>query len=203
MDKETTSQLEYIHKLSDEELVGLFSSTHNEVYFAELYNRYRHLSYGVCLKILKNETDSLDVVSDVFRILIEKVPFSNINSFKSYLYTVSRNESFAKLRKRKVDQSKMTELHAVQDSPFDFVENKKLTALLDNEISVDEKVEEAVQGLRFEQQTCIRLFFYENKSYKEIADETGYSENLVKSYLQNGKRNLRLVLEKELRKLII
>ena len=191
-----------IQGLADEELVSLFASTRNEKYFAELYRRYRHLSYGVCLKIMKNESDSLDVVSEVFRILFEKIPTANIKSFRSYIYTVSKNECIAKLRKRKTELTKMADLKAMQDKPLDFVENKKLTALLDNEPSMDAKVEEAVQKLRAEQQTCIRLFFYENKSYKEISAQTGYSEKQVKSYLQNGKRNLRLALEKDLQKLI-
>ena len=191
-----------IQDLGDEELVSLFAATRNEKYFAELYRRYRHLSFGVCMKMMKNESDSLDVVSEVFRILFEKIPSANIKSFRSYIYTVSRNECIAKLRKRKTELSKLADLKAMQDKPLDFVENKKLTALLDNEPSMDSKVEEAVQNLRPEQQTCIRLFFYENKSYKEIADQTGYSEKQVKSYLQNGKRNLRLALGKELQKLI-
>lgn len=201
MDSEVNKH-ENIELLSDEDLVSRFAKTQKEKYFAELYRRYRHLSFGVCLKMMKNESDSLDVVADVFRILFEKLPSANIKSFRSYLYTVSRNECIAKLRKRKTEMNKMADLKTMQDKPLDFVENKKLIALLDNEISIDVKVEEAVKSLRDEQQTCVHLFFYENKSYKEIADQTGYSEKQVKSYLQNGKRNLRLMLEKELQKLI-
>ncbi len=199
---QASSQHTNMRNLDDEELVSLFASTREEKFFAELYHRYRHLSFGICLKMMKDESDSMDVVSEVFRILFEKIPTANIKSFRSYIYAVSRNECIAKLRKRKTELTKMSDLKAMQDKPLDFVENKKLMALLDNEIPLDDKVEDAVQNLRAEQQTCVRLFFYENKSYKEIADQTGYSEKQVKSYLQNGKRNLRLMLEKELQKLI-
>ncbi|GIV31849.1 MAG: DNA-directed RNA polymerase sigma-70 factor [Saprospiraceae bacterium] len=186
--------------MSDEELVSHFAQSGDDIYFEELYNRYRHLSYGVCLKLMKDENDSLDVVADVFRILYEKLPTANIQSFRSYLYTVSRNECIGRLRKRQAEYARKAEWKSMQDKPSAFVENRRLVALLDNETPIDVKVEAAVESLKEEQRTCIRLFFYEGKSYREIAELTGYSEKAVKSYLQNGKRNLRIRLEEEFRK---
>ena len=83
--------LESIKQMTDEELVSEFSRTGQQNYFGELYNRYAHLSFGVCMKVLRNEEESRDVVSRVFLILHKKIPTSNIQSFKKYLYTVSRN----------------------------------------------------------------------------------------------------------------
>ncbi|MBI1226394.1 MAG: sigma-70 family RNA polymerase sigma factor [Bacteroidetes bacterium] len=189
-----------VQQLSDEELVSKFSATQQQTYFEELYRRYKHLAYGVCLKLMKNEDESRDVVSDVFKILFVKLPTSEIKSFKAYLYTVSRNECIAKLRQKKSEMEKLAKYNHVENSPTDFMENDGFAALFSAHPTMEQEVERAVEQLGDEQKTCIRLFFYDDKSYREIATETGFTEKQVKSYLQNGKRNLRILLEKELRK---
>jgi RNA polymerase sigma-70 factor (ECF subfamily) len=57
-----------------------------------------------------------------------------------------------------------------------------------------EKLEKAINDLSQEQKKCIELFYLKQKSYKEVSNETGYSVNEVKSYIQNGKRNLKGLL---------
>jgi RNA polymerase sigma-70 factor (ECF subfamily) len=41
------------------------------------------------------------------------------------------------------------------------------------------------------------LFYLEQKCYKDIADLTGYDLNKVKSAIQNGKRNLKICMERK------
>ena len=193
---------ESVQKLSDEDLVSKFSKTNQQIYFEELYRRYSHLSYGVCLKMLKNEDDSHDVVSEVFKILYIKLPTANVKSFKSYLYTVSRNESIARLPVKKSQANKLADWKLLENPTGDFMENEEFFSLLNDETPLEAEVDKAVDQLGEEQRMCIRLFFYEDKSYKEISQQTGFSEKQVKSYLQNGKRNLRILLEKILSKRI-
>jgi RNA polymerase sigma-70 factor (ECF subfamily) len=192
--------IEPVNRLSDEELVTKFANTQKQAYFEELYNRYRHLAYGVCLKMLKDDAESLDVVSEVFKILYIKLPTANVKSFKSYLYAVSRNECIARLRSRKTESIKLSDWKNTENAPQDFMENEALFSHLDGEPSLEATMEKAIERLGDDQRTCIRLFFFNDKSYKEIADQTGYTEKQVKSYLQNGKRNLRILLEKDLQK---
>jgi RNA polymerase sigma-70 factor (ECF subfamily) len=183
-----------LKQLSDEELVSLFAKTQMQNYFAELYNRYARLGYGVCLKYMKNESDSQDVLSEVFRILYRKIPTSDIQSFKKYFYTVARNECIGKLRKKQKETERLAELRNFEKSSRDFMENEGLIRLLDSEPSVEKVIEEAILKLNQHQRTCIKLFFFENKSYKEIVEMTGLTDKQVKSYLQNGKRNLKILL---------
>jgi RNA polymerase sigma-70 factor (ECF subfamily) len=190
-----------LSQLPDEELVERFAKTQQPAYFEELYRRYVHLAYGVCLKLMKNEDDSRDVVADVFRILYQKLPTANLRSFKAYLYTVSRNESIGKLRQRRSEMNKQTAFQKTAAAGDSFMENEGFLSLMNSAPDKEKLVEAAVQELGEEQRTCVRLFFYEDKSYKDIAAQTGFTEKQVKSYLQNGKRNLRIRLEKELRKL--
>jgi RNA polymerase sigma-70 factor (ECF subfamily) len=54
----------------------------------------------------------------------------------------------------------------------------------------------ALLQLNKEQQQCVTLFYLEKKSYQEIAEQTSYSIMHVKSYIQNGKRNLKIIMER-------
>lgn len=188
------ADIKQIKQLPDEELVRLFAETKRQKYFAELYNRYIRLGFGVCLKYLKNEADSKDVLSEVFRILYKKIPTSNIQSFKKYFYTVTRNECIGKLRQKQKETERLAELVKIEKSSNNFMENEGFIRLLDSEPSVEKVIEEAILKLNQHQRTCITLFFFENKSYKEIVEITSLTEKQVKSYLQNGKRNLKILL---------
>jgi RNA polymerase sigma-70 factor (ECF subfamily) len=185
---------------SDEELVQSFTATGITSYFSELYRRYAHLSFGVCLKILKDETESREVVSDVFKILFSRLPSASVKSFKNYLYTISRNECIRKLRQRKAEALKLSEWQRLENDSSEFVENEGFYTLLEKEPSLAEEVQKAIGKLGEEQQRCIHLFFFEEKSYRDIAVKTGYTEKQVKSYLQNGKRNLGIALQEVLKK---
>jgi RNA polymerase sigma-70 factor (ECF subfamily) len=58
---------------------------------------------------------------------------------------------------------------------------------------------QSLEELGKEQKLCVILFYLEKRSYQEIALTTGYTLMQVKSYIQNGKRNLRLSIEKKAR----
>jgi len=58
-------------------------------------------------------------------------------------------------------------------------------------------LESALASLNNQQQTCIRLFYYQRKSYREIAEEKGFSLKQVKSFIQNGRRNIKVYMERK------
>lgn len=188
------SNIKSLKKLPDEELVSLFAKTQEHPYFAELYRRYAHLGFGVCLKYLKDENESQDILAEVFNILYRKIPTSNILSFRKYFYTVTRNECIGRLRQRRTEAGRLADFQKFEKGTSDFMENEGLIRLLDSEPSLENVVEEAVQKLNEAQRKCIKLFFYQNRSYKDIVETTGFTEKQVKSYLQNGKRNLKILL---------
>lgn len=200
IDSVSTNKSNDLTQYSDEELVQCFTDTRASGYFSELYRRYAHLSFGVCLKILKDETESREVVSDVFKILFSRLPSASVKSFKNYLYTISRNECIRKLRQRKTEAQKLSEWQRLENDAADFVENEGIYTLLDKEPSLAEEVQKAIGNLGREQQVCIQLFFFEEKSYRDISLKTGFTEKQVKSYLQNGKRNLGIALQEVLQR---
>jgi len=153
----------------------------------ELYNRYARLVFGVGLKYLKNKEESKDVMFAVFEKLLCDLKKYKISNFKAWLYTYTKNQCLMQMRKNKIktienDIHEM-ELDANESEEVD-VEKESILVLLEN----------SVESLIEEQKQCIKLFYIENKSYSEISCQTGLSFNQIKSFIQNGKRNLKMKL---------
>jgi len=180
---------------SDAQLISEFSSTGDLEILGELYSGYLHLVYGVCLKYLNDREESQDAVMQIFEKLITDIPKQKIDNFRNWLHVVTRNFCLMKLRADKTEELKMREWSA---DPSNFMENENDLHPIDREdIKIDEALADCIEKLKDEQKKCIRQFYYENRSYSEIAANLGFDEKKVKSYLQNGKRNLKLCLEEK------
>lgn len=180
---------------SDAQLISEFSSTGDLEILGELYSGYLHLVYGVCLKYLKNREESQDAVMQIFEKLITDIPKQDIDNFRNWLHVVTRNFCLMKLR---ADKSQELKLREWSSDPGNFMENGSDLHPIDrDDIKTDEALADCIEKLKDEQKECIRQFYYENRSYSEIASNLGFDEKKVKSYLQNGKRNLKLCLEEK------
>ncbi len=158
----------------------------------KLYEPYMPLIYGLCLKYYKDETKSEDAVMQIFEALITKLRVHEVSNFKSWLYTLARNHCLMDLRLANRINTVDIEEHIVESDIFlhqynssDAIPEKRLT-----------QMEACLDELSEEQQRCIRLFYLEQKCYREVAEMTGYDLNKVKSYIQNGKRNLKICMER-------
>jgi RNA polymerase sigma-70 factor (ECF subfamily) len=172
---------------TDKELVGFLSDNQSNLALNELYARYGHLVLGLCLKYLKQKEDAEDLTMNIFIKLKKKSSGKSIDSFKSWLYTVSKNECLMLLRKKRFDHIEVKEELLSEDSA-----NSK--DKLNEELKYEE-LEYAISELKEEQAVTIRQFYLENKSYQEISAKLEISLKKVKSAIQNGKRNLRIKLE--------
>ena len=182
---------------SDADLLVLFQKERQPDYLGTLFMRYRHLAFGVAYKYFRDREEAEDMVSHVFSLLLEKLPGKDIHSFKQSLYGTVRNECLARTRQIKKEGERHQEWVLTENSDDGFMEIENSVHLTD-EKPLDEAVQEAIQQLGEEQRICVHHFFFEGKSYKEISDQTGYTLKSVKSYLQNGKRNLKKLLEERL-----
>ena len=156
----------------------------------QLYSRYMHLVFGLCLKYLKDEEKSKDAVMQIFEQLISKLKIHEVSNFKSWLYTLARNYCLMELRSSGKHELVPMEDNFMEKDAFvhldiDDTRERKLTVM-----------EECIEKLPPEQKDTINLFYLEQKCYKEVADITGFDLNKVKSYIQNGKRNLKICIEK-------
>jgi RNA polymerase sigma-70 factor (ECF subfamily) len=180
---------------TDEELITRFSLDGDLEALGELYSGYMHLVYGVCLKYLKEREESQDAVMHIFEKLIIEIPKQNIENFRSWLHVVTRNYCLMQLRSEKSRDSKQREWTI---DPGNFMETGYEMHPIDrDENEMDEALADCIEKLKDEQKECIRQFYYENRPYSEIAVNLGVDEKKVKSYLQNGKRNLKLCLEQK------
>jgi RNA polymerase sigma factor (sigma-70 family) len=184
--------LQKINHIDDKELLNRFYSDYNNEWLGILLPRYTLLLFGVCMKYLKNEEDAKDCVQQIFLKAINELHKYKVEYFKSWLYMIAKNNCLMKLRDKGKYSVEITERMAATP---DTTDDKNLLIEKDNTLS---KMQSALQQLNHEQQLCVTLFYLEKKSYTEVAAKTGFSMMQVKSNIQNGKRNLRLLLEKKI-----
>jgi RNA polymerase sigma factor (sigma-70 family) len=182
-----------IQHLTDEELLQKYFGQRDQAILGQLLERYISFVLLIASKYLKDKDLAKDLSMQVFEKVINEVHRFEIKNFKSWLHVVTKNQCLMHLRSQKghfsisIDQSNNT---------GNFVENETFVhhGYDEEKESRLVQLEDAVNQLDEEQRQCVQLFFIEEKSYKEITDTTGYTLNQVKSYIQNGKRNLRNIL---------
>jgi RNA polymerase sigma-70 factor (ECF subfamily) len=178
-------------KLTDEEILQKYKDSGDSMYFGELYNRYIPLLYGVCLKYLQNSVDAQDAVMQLFENLFTKISQYEIKIFRPWIYKVAQNHCLQILRKENHE--------IIVDFSINIMESDDFLHLLNEEENKNEKtasLKQCLKKLPVQQRIAIIRFFMEEMSYTDIVDSTGYSLNQVKSYIQNGKRNLKICVEK-------
>jgi len=178
------------NELPDKELVTLFRTSRNMEVLAVLFQRYMDLLYGVCLKYLKQPETAKDAVMQIFEELVAKLPKHEVDNFKSWLYTLAKNYCLMQLRTPK--NLKTTEFNP--DS-MQLEEEMHLNGIQLREENL-QKLERCLETLSIEQKKSVELFYLQNKCYKEIAEATGIEWNKVRSFIQNGRRNLKICMEK-------
>lgn len=175
--------------ITDEELLQKYCESGELEYLVEAYKNYMPLVYGVALKYLKRPEDAQDAVMQLFEELIVKVKEANIQSFKAWLYACIRNNCLMELRKRNKNL-----LETLDDSFMEFCDDFHLI-LGSGDENREKALWECIESLPEKQRISINEFFLNELSYKEVEERTGFSSKMVKSFIQNGKRNLRLCLE--------
>lgn len=180
---------------TDEVLIARYRESGHSFFFGELYKRYTHLVFGLCMKHFRDEEESKDMVMNIFEKLMHKLQTEDVKHFKSWLYIVAKNECLMQLRRNK----KLETNPLFEEKTGDLMESGDVMHL--NEETGKEEIlqmmEAGIKMLSEGQKICIELFYLQQKSYQEVSDMTGYTVNEVKSHIQNGKRNLKIQLSRE------
>ena len=180
---------------SDAELVQRYRNSGDSAMIGELYQRYTHLVFSVCMKYLKNIEGSKDACMEVFEKVISELKRHDVENFKPWLYFVAKNHCLMKLRKESNMFAHKEGFHRFYQNLMDFEDTSHLLNGKADEKQITDLIKMGVKELKEEQRHCIQMFYFENKSYEEIARLTGYSLKQVKSFLQNGKRNLKIQIQ--------
>ena len=175
----------------DQQLLEQFYENKNTRLLGVLLQRYTLLLLGVCMKYLKNEEAAKDAVQQIFFKVINEVNRYKVQYFKSWLYMIAKNYCLMQLRNKNYTVSNDVHENVLIEEPNDienYFENEKVLSLM----------EESLLQLNSEQKMCIQLFYLDKKTYQQISNETGFNFMQVKSFIQNGKRNLKLLIERKL-----
>lgn len=177
----------------DIELLESYRKRGDLAILGDLYDRYMHLIFGVCLKYLKDREKARDAVMDIFEQLPEKVQKHEIRNFKSWLHVLTKNHCLMILRsasyRREQHAEDISELHMESVSFLHHDNGQAMESDL-------EALKKCIERLKNEQKTCVSMFFLEEQSYREIASQTEFELKKVKSHIQNGRRNLKICMEK-------
>ncbi|MEL6671550.1 MAG: sigma-70 family RNA polymerase sigma factor [Bacteroidota bacterium] len=184
-----------IKSFTDEDLIRRYRNSHDANYVGELFERYTHVVFLVCMKYLKDPVESEDMVMQIFEKLLEDLKKYNVKSFKHWLHTVTKNQCLIKLDKEKRKRHKVDEFRETQQALMESGQDSDLLDAEEREVQINH-LESALKLLNEQQRRCVELFYLQKMSYQEVADKTGYDMKQVKSYIQNGKRNLKKHLEK-------
>jgi RNA polymerase sigma factor (sigma-70 family) len=166
------------HESRDPELAGM------------LLERYALLLMGVCMKYLQDEEKAKDAVQQIFLKVLNDLWKYQVENFSSWLYQVAKNHCFMQFRQEKKLNRRNTEQQQFSEDDRTIMEE-----IVFRELQL-ENLAEAIERLNEQQRVCIRMFYLEEKSYRQVADTTGFSIGEVKSYIQNGKRNLKIQMDK-------
>lgn len=175
---------------TDRELVEQYRNDGDMNVLGELYNRYMELVYGVCLKYMKEPEEAKDCVLNIFEELVTKLKKYEIDNFKGWLYQLSKNYCLMKIR-----SDKKYPAHVDADV-MHLSENIHPDNVMEKEQYLN-SMEYCIEQLPEDQKQAIQLFYLKEKCYKEIAETTSTDINRVRSFIQNGRRNLKICMEKQ------
>lgn len=180
--------------MTDDELLSHLSHDHYPDIINEIFNRYSHIMYGICFKYLRDTEESKDAVLTIFERIFTDLSNHTVRNLKSWLLVVAKNHCLMHLRKREIETRTLTP-ETYSPILLQLYEDEQKWKL--DEESTNQKITQMLTGmdqLTSQQSICLTLMYLDNKSYKEIAEITGFSLKEVKSHIQNGKRNLKKIL---------
>lgn len=182
------------NQYTDAQLLQQFYNDGNNQWIGILLQRYTLLLLGTCIKYLKSEEIAKDAVQQIFLKVLAELPKYQVTYFKSWLYMIAKNHCLMELRNKNSSFSVLPE-----SAEWEMNETTDIEDYWQQEQTL-QLLEKCLEQLNAEQQLCVKLFYLQKSSYQQITQHTGYSLLQVKSYIQNGKRNLKLLMEKQLKK---
>ena len=182
---------------SDEELLKHYKQSGNKDLFADLFKKHVSVVYGTCLFYLQDKDEAQDATMQLFEKLMLDINNREIDNFKGWLSFVVRNHCISIIRKNKSQSKNIKSYYEFEYEDANYVTEEKINSVSDDVML--ENMKQCLPKLKENQRLCVELFYLNDKSYQDIANQTGFTLNEIKSYIQNGKRNLKLLLEDQTR----
>ncbi|RVT78641.1 RNA polymerase sigma-70 factor [Flavobacterium sufflavum] len=162
----------------------------NEKAFSELFNTYCNDVYAYSLSMLKNQALAEEIVQDVFlNIWLHRDRLNADLSFKSYVFTITRNLTFNLI-------SKVANSHKLKEEVF-YVSQKSYSPIEDiiDEADYDVIKQKAIEQLPPKRRAIFEMSRNEEMSYEEISKELNISVSTVKGQMSKALADIRNFLE--------
>jgi RNA polymerase sigma-70 factor, ECF subfamily len=185
-------------KQSDLELVNGFRSGNNAC-FVEIVDRYSQKAHNLALRITRNQEDAEEILQDVFVTVFNKIDkFEGKSAFSSWLYRITVNTAFMKLRKRKQSPAVSLEeiSQGVQENWVGTRSDNADTNYISSRHELREALERAINRLPDEYKVIFVLRDVDGLSNQEVGDILNLSVPAVKSRLHRSRLMLRKKLQK-------
>lgn len=189
-------------ELSDAELLKRYYVAGDLADLGVLYDRYLLMVFAICRRYLRPDEEAEDAVMQIFEELVVKLRHYEVVNFSVWLHSLVRNYCLTLLRaQQRTSVASGPRVEYFSDTAdIDLVAGRYFTEddMTSDSLAMEQQLQKLEQGLAelpTGQRRCLELFFLEKKCYRDISQETGFDLQQVKSYLQNGKRNLKRYLE--------
>jgi RNA polymerase sigma-70 factor, ECF subfamily len=182
---------------SDEDMLRHYRQSGDKTVFADLFKKHVTSVYGTCVFYLQDKDEAQDAVMQIFEKLLADLHNREIENFKAWLSFVVRNFCISLIRKKKTQAKHLKSYAEFEYEGTTYETELKIGSV--NDEAMLQYMSESMQELKPKQRECVELFYLKSMSYQQIAEITHYSLNEVKSYIQNAKRNLKLLIEAKIK----
>ncbi len=182
---------------TDEELALNYFNTGDKELVGLLFEKHVKTVFGVCLFYFRDKDVAKDAVMQIFEKLITELKKTEVKNFKGWLSFVVRNYCISEIRKNK-NKYRLPESYLEFELNGTTIEEEEKVLGVSDEVMMDH-MQAGLSELKENQKLCVELFYLKGQSYQQICDKTNFSLNEVKSFIQNGKRNLKLLIEAKIK----
>jgi RNA polymerase sigma-70 factor (ECF subfamily) len=181
-------------------LIEKYQEKGDTAILSNLFIKYNPLIIGVCMKYLKDLDLSKDLSMEIYEKLIIELRTQNIDNFKSWLYVIVKNHCLMYLRKEKKNQADLDEF---EKNSMDLMENHMdWHPFNESQEGIQRMVlQQCLKRLSDEQKISVNMFYLDGKTYDDISNFMNIEVKSVKSFLQNGRRNLKICLERKMKRM--
>jgi len=190
--------MESLHQLTDDKLVKLYKEGNNKA-FEVLLSRYQSKVYAYIYLIVRNKELAEDIFQDTFIKAIATIQqdrYVESGKFLAWVNRIAHNLIIDYFRHEKNEST-----FSIEGMPTDLLNNAKFSEKSTEDIILKEQiladVTRLVDELPLTQQMVVKMRFFENLSFKEIAEKTNVSINTALGRMRYALINIRRLARKK------
>ena len=181
-----------VKALTDDELVGLYAEGNNEA-FDTLLNKYQSRLFSYIYYVVRNEDVANDLFQETFLkalVRIQKGRYRSNGKFNAWITRIAHNLIMDHFRSKEQEN-----LVSNGEADYDIFNSTLLSEhTVEDQMLITQSLTDAkniMSCLPPSQSEVVRMRFYENMSFKEIADKLGISINTALGRMRYAVINMR------------